>query len=61
MPETKVIRGQRYEVLSRTPAGECGPKYFGRYVFIVRRTSDGTLWRAYGKQLAHNSTLTPES
>lgn len=51
------IKGERYTVTAKRPAGS--GKFFGKYVFILRKYSDNSEWRGLGKTLVHNSNLIP--
>lgn len=52
------IKGNTYTLISKKSAASSGPKYFGKYVFILK-DSEGNYWRALGKTLAHNTRLIP--
>ena len=55
---TVKVRGVTYERIAARGASACGSKFFGKATFLLRHP-DGTYWTAFGKDVAHNSRLSP--
>ena len=59
MPTNTVkVRGVTYRRIAARGASACGSKFFGKATFLLRHP-DGSYWTAFGKDVAHNSRLTP--
>lgn len=52
------VRGVTYRRIAARGASACGSKFFGKATFLLRHP-DGSYWTAFGKDVAHNSRLTP--
>ncbi|MEV0759545.1 hypothetical protein [Nocardia sp. NPDC050435] len=61
MNDVVVVNGERYQEVSRRSTSDSGAKFYGRFVFTLKKLNDGSLWTAYGKRVSHNSRLTPVS
>ena len=55
---TVSVRGEKYKLLSRKHAGDSGPRFFGKYTFILVNGS-GQKFKAFGKTVTGNSKITP--
>lgn len=57
--QTVTVRGTEYRVVGIRHAGECGSKFFGKFVFTLE-SNRGERFRCLGKAVAHNSKLSAE-
>ena len=55
------VRGERYRITGIRHCGSSGAKFFGKFHFTLRRASDGAMFSAFGKAVAHNSRLSEVS
>lgn len=52
------VNGAEYVITGARRTDDLGSKFAGKISFHLRKISDGTQWRAYGKAVMHNSRLT---
>ncbi|WP_280383187.1 hypothetical protein [Nocardia wallacei] len=58
--DTVTVRGEEYRIVDEKSTSHLGTKFYGKISFTLEKASDGTRWTAYGKKVAHNSTLVPK-
>ncbi|NKY36818.1 hypothetical protein HGA13_27665 [Nocardia speluncae] len=57
MKQNVRINGNPYRVVGRLPLSPVSRACYGKYRFTLRRTTDGTLWSAFGTRISPVSEL----
>lgn len=53
------VKGRRYRRIDSRSCNHLGSQFWGKHVFLLRDVETGEHFEAYGKVVAHNSTLRP--
>lgn len=57
MGRTVRIGGQPYRVVGKTPLAAVSRAGYGKYRYVLRRVTDGSLWMAFGTRVTAASEL----